>query len=303
MPRRKIEWTAGKNHFLPDIQTEKNAPGSSLPIICEQIRCHREKIGMEQKALAQALSISANTVSNWENGRSRPDINLLPAVCRILNINLYDLFGISNPDRTDPEEQRLLTAYRQLSPAHRYAVRQMTDTLLHIEQEQSYPDLTPLLYINKALAAGIGDPAELENDAETVYVYTTPSAAKADWIFSINGDSMEPDFHNGEEVLVQRITQPTDLRYGEIGAFIVGNETYIKQYEPDGLHSLNPDYPVMHFEDEDAVYLIGRVIDTLPPDSYASQTDIDLYRHFIEKEGNGDETHIRKSLRKSQYRF
>ena len=41
---------------------------------------------------------------------------------------------------------------------------------------------------------------------------------------------------------------------------MINNETYIKRYEKDGLHSLNPDYPVMHFDDEQSVYLIGKVL-------------------------------------------
>ena len=48
-------------------------------------------------------------------------------------------------------------------------------------------------------------------------------------------------------------------------------------YEKDGLHSLNKDYPVMHFEDEDSVYLIGRVLGILDPAWIASQEEVRLY--------------------------
>ena len=41
---------------------------------------------------------------------------------------------------------------------------------------------------------------------------------------------------------------------------------------------MNPDYPVMHFENEDAVYLIGRVIGVFDPEGYAKQSDIDRYK-------------------------
>ena len=74
---------------------------------------------------------------------------------------------------------------------------------------------------------------------------------------------MEPDYHNGDLVLVERIPDAPSLSPGEIGAFIVGNETYIKRYEEDGLHSLNPAYPTMHFDEEASVYLIGRVLGIL----------------------------------------
>ena len=62
MPRRKMESEAG------------------LPAVCGRIRSLRERLGMEQKVLAARLGVTANAVSNWENGRSRPDLNLLPAL-------------------------------------------------------------------------------------------------------------------------------------------------------------------------------------------------------------------------------
>ena len=88
---------------------------------------------------------------------------------------------------------------------------------------------------------------------------------------------MVPDFHSGQDVLVQRIPNGPDLQYGEIGAFIVGNETYIKEFQEDGLHSLNPDYKPMHFDKSESVYLIGRVLGILDKTSYAKPEDIAQY--------------------------
>ncbi|MBR3268137.1 MAG: S24 family peptidase, partial [Oscillospiraceae bacterium] len=42
---------------------------------------------------------------------------------------------------------------------------------------------------------------------------------------------MEPEFHNGDKVLVQRFPNFPQLEPGDIGAFITGNETYIKEYQ------------------------------------------------------------------------
>ena len=70
--------------------------------------------------------------------------------------------------------------------------------------------------------------------------------------------------------LVQRAAESAPLRYGAVGAFIVGNETYIKRYERDGLHSLNPAYAPLRFDEEQAVYLIGRVLGVAAPETVAS---------------------------------
>ena len=42
-----------------------------LPVICERIRHYRDRMGMEQLKLADLVGVTANSVSNWENGRSR----------------------------------------------------------------------------------------------------------------------------------------------------------------------------------------------------------------------------------------
>ena len=64
---------------------------------------------------------------------------------------------------------------------------------------------------------------------------------------------------------------------GDVGAFMIDNETYIKEYQPDGLHSLNPKYDVMRFSDEESVYLIGRVMGVLSPESIATEADVKRY--------------------------
>jgi len=47
----------------------------------------RERAGLTQEQVAQAVMVSRQTISNWENGRSLPDI--------ISIIKLSDLYGIS----------------------------------------------------------------------------------------------------------------------------------------------------------------------------------------------------------------
>ena len=101
---------------------------------------------------------------------------------------------------------------------------------------------------------------------------------RADCVFPVSGDSMEPDYRSGDLVLVERIPDADNLRQGEIGAFIVGNETYIKEYSESGLVSRNPKYPLLRFDDEDKVYLIGRVLGKLDPACIAGAEDVERYK-------------------------
>ena len=285
MARRKIELSTSGEGSIVDIKTGKPVEIPVLPVICERIRHYRETVGIEQKALASLVGVTANSISNWENGRSRPDVNLLPAICEALNITLYDLFQIEAPGpRYTPRQVMLLDQFNSLSDGHKHVVEKTIESLIDVELAASCPDLSVLTRFSRSLAAGIGDPTEFEDEGEKVYVYATPDVRRADCIFRVNGDSMEPDFRNGDEVLVERIPSGRDLQYGEIGAFIVGNETYIKEFQDDGLYSLNEAYNPIHFSDEDSVYLIGRVIAVFAPQGYAKQSDIEKYEavHGVE---------------------
>lgn len=53
----------------------------------------RKQKGMTQETLAEALGVSAQAVSKWENDVSCPDISLLPALAEKLEISLDELLG------------------------------------------------------------------------------------------------------------------------------------------------------------------------------------------------------------------
>ena len=84
---------------------------------------------------------------------------------------------------------------------------------------------------------------------------------------------------------VELIPDGSPLRYGEIGVFLVGNTYYIKQYEKDGLHSLNSAYSPMLFDaDFTSVYLIGRVLGVVPPEDIATPEEEQLYLKYHPEE-------------------
>lgn len=61
---------------------------------------------MTQMQLAEKLGITDRAVSKWENGRSMPDVALIPELCRLLNITINDLF---NGEVTDMENYNAKT--------------------------------------------------------------------------------------------------------------------------------------------------------------------------------------------------
>ncbi|MBQ8292460.1 MAG: helix-turn-helix transcriptional regulator [Bacilli bacterium] len=59
----------------------------------EQIQKLRKECGMTQNELAEKLFISYQAVSQWENGNTKPDIDLLPKLAEIFNVSIDELFG------------------------------------------------------------------------------------------------------------------------------------------------------------------------------------------------------------------
>lgn len=278
MPKRVFDRSTSYESCVIDMHTGKPVPAETKPMICDRIRHYREKLGMEQKALAAMVGVTANAVSNWERGRARPDVNLLPDICEALQITLYQLYGLDDPSvKYTTMEDAFMENYRQLTPGHQYAVRAMAQNLLQVQQAEARRQIHKLTRFEHQLAAGIGDPNEFEDSGTPIYVYDDSLTCRADCVFTVNGDSMEPDYPDGCMVLVKRISDFGELTPEDIGAFMIDNETCIKEYREDGLHSLNPKYDVMRFSDEESVYLIGRVIGVLDPENIATEEDVKRY--------------------------
>lgn len=262
-------------HEMIDMKTGAIIKSSNVPVICQQIRYYRKKKGIEQKQLGAMVGVSGNAVTNWEKGRARPDISLIPDLCDILGIPFSEIFGMDAPKLQMTEHEKgLIKAYRKLESGNQEFVSTMIHTLLEKQNQKPARNIIELPLYGKSLAAGIGDPSELEADVEPFYLYESFGVERADSVFKVNGDSMGPRFHSGEYVLVERIPQGPSLQFGEIGAFIIGNELFIKEYQKDGLHSLNSNYPVMRFDGDQRVFLIGRVLRSINESEIASEKEV-----------------------------
>lgn len=61
-----------------------------------KIKVARAELDMTQKALAEAVGISRQTMNAIEQGDYNPTIKLCRAICRVLGKSLDDLFGEEN---------------------------------------------------------------------------------------------------------------------------------------------------------------------------------------------------------------
>lgn len=82
----------------------------------QRIAMLRKGKGMTQEALAEALGVSAQAVSKWENDASCPDISLLPQLAKMLGVTVDTLLtGEDVPEtrvlpkaEVKPAEQRIM---------------------------------------------------------------------------------------------------------------------------------------------------------------------------------------------------
>ena len=66
-----------------------------------RIKVARAEKDMTQKALAEAVGISRQTMNAIEQGEFNPTIRLCRAICRVLGKTLDDLFGEENEDEEE----------------------------------------------------------------------------------------------------------------------------------------------------------------------------------------------------------
>ena len=60
----------------------------------ETVRALRLERNLTQEQLSGALNISPQAVSKWERGQALPDLTLIPALARALNVTADALFGM-----------------------------------------------------------------------------------------------------------------------------------------------------------------------------------------------------------------
>ena len=105
----------------------------------ESIKNARRAKGLTQRELAKILNVSFNSISDWENGKHRPDVDTLQALCRVLNISPSEVLSAEYPEQevgklagtviSDAEMVRFLNEYYQLDEADKSAIKQIVSSL------------------------------------------------------------------------------------------------------------------------------------------------------------------------------
>lgn len=245
--------------------------------IGKRIRELRESKGLTQSQLAELLGITKSAVGNYELDLSGPKESVLYKLIDVLECDANYLFqdGVKskqNEFSITPKEQDHIKKYRQLDGYGKKVVDQvlsieheriLEQSLSNQPQETEHATLIheDRLYMTEydyGASAGTGNYLdEWDIPKSTISVPDTPETRKADFVLRVVGDSMEPDYHDGDRVLVK---SQDSVNLNDIAIYIIDGESYIKQYKGSYLHSLNPAYDDIQMNDGQVIKCVGKVL-------------------------------------------
>lgn len=199
-------------------------------IMAKNIQFYMDKYEKTRQDMCDALGVKYTTFTDWVKGNSYPRIDKIELMA--------NYFGISKADLVED----------------------------HTKYENTLSKKGTTIKIYGRVAAGI--PLEAIEDVIEEEEIPEELARTGEFFgLKINGDSMEPDIHNGDTVIVKR---QNDAESDEIViALVNGNDGVckrLKKYADSiALISLNPNYEPMYFSqeeiDEKPVKIIGKVVE------------------------------------------
>lgn len=199
-------------------------------IMAKNIQFYMDKYEKTRQDMCNALGVKYTTFTDWVKGNSYPRIDKIELMA--------NYFGISKADLVED----------------------------HTKYESNSLKKATTIKIYGRVAAGI--PLEAIEDVIDEEEIPEELARTGEFFgLRISGDSMEPDIHDGDTVIVKR---QDDAESDEIViALVNGNDGVckrLKKYADSiALISLNPNYEPMYFNQEEIeekpVKIIGKVVE------------------------------------------
>lgn len=228
--------------------------------IGSRIKERREELGYTQPQLAQLVGVSKGTIGNYESNISSPNENILFKLFDVLkcdaNFLYQDDIDLEHLDKFSSSERQIIKKYRTLDE---HGQRIINLTLNEEYERCKYIEKPPVIELPFSLlkaSAGSGDWLD-DEQFDTISVQDKPEARKADIVIEVDGDSMLPEYANGDKVFVR--LQPSIFE-NEIGIFIVNGSGFIKKMGKSELISTNPEFENIPINNYTELKCVGKVI-------------------------------------------
>lgn len=245
--------------------------------IGKRIKEARERLGLTQSELGELIGVTGSAITNYEKETSHPKEPIMYKLFDALHVDANYLFQdvVNIPSKINDvtlAEYDHIKKYRIISEKdedgkalvdstvdyvyNRIKLVQEKDLQLSTLQEQLHIQklhnrMCLYSYLGKIACAGAGFYFD-DIPTDTIEV---PYMEGADFIIGVSGESMEPTYHDGDKLYVQKINA---LTLGDEGIFTVRGECFVKELGERGLISRNPNYD--DIEGTEDIRLIGRVL-------------------------------------------
>jgi XRE family transcriptional regulator len=233
--------------------------------IIDIIVLEKDRQNLSLSELARRVGLAKSAMSRYLNKTRQFPLNRAQDFANVLGISVEYLLGVENSSPSTSTVEKITLIADQLTPPRQAkALTYLEKQLLEQnEEETKINEVSEVIqlysynYYDHPASAGTG---QYLNDVRVEQI-ELPIDVDADFVIPIKGDSMEPDYHDGDLVFIQT---SVDLNDGVIGVFNYNGEAYIKQLVIDTeqayLHSLNPKYKDMPITPETDFRIIGEVV-------------------------------------------
>lgn len=220
----------------------------------------RKKKSVSQRQLASLLSnrgikVTNQAVSKWESGASMPNAAQFLMICEVLGI--VDISGIFLGKSYD-----LMVGLNEEGRARVFEYADMLrdsgnfDDLGYTGPRGTRVRTLPVYDLTSS--AGRGKLLDLPDYKPMQVGREVPMSANFGVV--IAGDSMEPDFHDGQTVWIH---QQSRLGHGDIGVFLYEGISYFKRLRDrvggTRLQSIDSHFPDVIVSDPGALVTLGKV--------------------------------------------
>ncbi|HBI2077463.1 TPA: LexA family transcriptional regulator [Enterococcus faecalis] len=175
------------------------------------------------------------------------------------NLGISDIYDQLNI----PRQQKVYDFAKSQLKEQKQEIKQKNSSITSLEQFRKKKEEKTIYGTTKwcgPVSAGTGE-FLTDETCEEIELPIEQIPTEADFCLSVNGDSMEPTFHNGEYVFVKK---QLDIFSGKIGVAILNGEAFLKRiWFENGdvrLESLNKKYKDIIVTENDEFRIVGKVV-------------------------------------------
>lgn len=224
--------------------------------------------GWSLSEFARKLDLPKSSISRYFNKSRQLPINKINLFSDVLGVSSEYLLGIQTiASDSNKTQNELLKVYNKLETKRQTKVYDFATEQLkeqnnvvnfndYIEEESEWYEVK----FYGSVSAGTGLYLD-DEQVETISFGADMIPNGTDFCLKVNGDSMDPMFHDGDYVFIKR---ETDFRNGSIGVVIVNGDAYLKKIyiTPDSIKlvSLNKKYKDITVTQDDNLKYVGTVV-------------------------------------------